>query len=30
MAGNYYVSLDSGLLGEERCVDLIVGLAKDL
>lgn len=30
MAGNYHVSLDSGLLGEERCVDLIVGLAKDL
>ena len=27
MAGNYHVSLDSGLLGEERCVDLIVGLA---
>lgn len=31
MAGNYHVSLDSGLLGEERCVDLIVGLAmKDI
>lgn len=30
MAENYHVSLDSGVLGEERCVSLIVGLAKEL
>ena len=30
IAGNYHVSLDSGILGEERCVRLIVGLAKEL
>lgn len=29
MAGNYHVSLDSGMLGEEKCVDLIVALAKE-
>lgn len=30
MAENYHVSLDSGVLGEERCISLIVGLAKEL
>lgn len=30
MAENYHMSLDSGALGEERCVGLIAGLAKDL
>ena len=30
MAENYHVSLDSGALGEERCTDLIVGLAGTL
>jgi len=30
MASNYHVSLDSGILGEEKCVELIVGLAKEV
>ena len=30
MADNYDISLDSGILGEEKCVELIVGLAKEL
>ena len=30
MAENYHVSLDSSALGEERCIDLIVGLARIL
>lgn len=30
MAENYHISLDSGILGEERCVKLIVRLAKEL
>lgn len=30
MADNYDISLDSGILGEEKCVGLIVRLAKEL
>ena len=30
MAENYHLSLDSGELGEERCVELIAGLAKGM
>ena len=30
MAGNYHLSLDSGELGEERCVGLITELARGL
>lgn len=26
IAGNYHVSLDSGVLGIEKCVDVLVGL----
>lgn len=30
MAANYHMSLDSGALGEERCVSMIAGLAREL
>ena len=29
MAENYHLSLDSGVLGEKKCVELITGLAKE-